>query len=93
VTCLNLAGYGLRGAAVGLNNVLGAPLLPPLAFLQGLDLHHNQLWGAALRPSSPPRSLPAAVVHRLSGGRSRLGAALGRRVAVKQGGWAARRIS
>ncbi|KAK9844176.1 hypothetical protein WJX81_007113 [Elliptochloris bilobata] len=45
VTCLNLAGYGLRGAALGLNNVLGAPLLPPLAFLQGLDLHNNQLWG------------------------------------------------
>lgn len=46
MTCLNLAGYGLRGAALGLNNVLGAPLLPPLAFLQGLDLHNNQLWGA-----------------------------------------------
>ena len=46
VTCLNLAGNGLRGAALGLNNVLGAPLLPPLAFLQGLDLHNNQLWGA-----------------------------------------------
>ncbi len=50
VTCLNLAGYGLRGAALGLNNILGAPLLPPLAFLQGLDLHSNQLWGADPSP-------------------------------------------
>lgn len=61
VTCLNLAGYGLRGAALGLNNILGAPLLPPLAFLQGLDLHNNQLWGAA--PSPSHRNL---AVHALS---------------------------
>jgi len=92
VTCLNLAGYGLRGAAVGLNNVLGAPLLPPLAFLQGLDLHHNQLWGAALLPpSAPPRSLPAAAVHCLSGGRSRLGARQARCLVVKQREACARR--
>lgn len=59
VTCLNLAGYGLRGAALGLNNVLGAPLLPPLAFLQGLDLHNNQLWGACLPRPQDPQQCPA----------------------------------
>ena len=63
MTCLNLAGYGLRGAALGLNNVLGAPLLPPLAFLQGLDLHNNQLWGARLpsKPGTTKRVLGAAA--------------------------------